>query len=520
MSEQDDFVTIRPRQVVLSHREEAEAPPVESPEGPANQRLIYIGLGVLMVLGLWVFVFLPDQVTPFARVPTGAASDTTDATDATDVSGATPTPLTQRTQTGGTEAPPPFQQLQTDRERERAQDTLSSFVTLQIKLDDDMHVEQWNEQAFSAAQTLANEGDDLFTREQFDAAIGRYSDGIVALKSLVDEGEAKFAAALAAGKAALAALDSGAARIAFDEAALIYPDHPDVVGGLARAASLPEVLDRLDLATEMRAEGDIEGARATYLSIRVLDPATPGIDDALSELDALVEELKFQRLLSDGYAALNERRFNAARKAFNAALSMRPGNQASLAGLAQVAQASTLSRIDALRVQAERQEAAEQWPDALASYEKVLGIAGSLKFARDGRARVAGRARLDEQLVSTIREPHVLSSDERFNTAVSLYERATRVPKPGPRLTEQLDQLEAILARAAEHVRVTLVSDDATEITVFQVGFLGTFERHQLTLRPGRYVIKGSRHGYRDVRLEVDVEPDMALLDVRCRERL
>jgi hypothetical protein len=83
-----------------------------------------------------------------------------------------------------------------------------------------------------------------------------------------------------------------------------------------------------------------------------------------------------------------------------------------------------------------------------------------------------------------------------------------------------LDQLEAILARAAEHVPVTLVSDDATEITVFQVGFLGTFERRQLSLRPGRYVIKGSRHGYRDVRLEVDVEPDMAQLDVRCRERL
>ena len=512
MSEQDDFVTIRPRQVVLSHHEESEAQPAEPRPLHTNQRIIYIGLGILMALGLWVFVFLPDQVSTVSRTPSRTALP-----GATDV--ADPTPAAGN-QTGSSTAPPPFQQLQTDRERERAQDTLSSFVTLQIKLDDEMHVEQWGAERFTAAQELANEGDELFTREQFDDAITRYNDGIAALEALVGEGEAKFAAALAEGIAALAALDAGAARIAFDKAALIYPDHPDVRNGLARAANLPEVLDKLDLAVELRAQGDIDGARKTYIAIRNLDAATPGIDEALSELDALVEELKFQRFLSDGYAALNERRFNAARKAFNAALGMRPGNQPALAGLAQVGQASTLSRIDALRGEAQRQETAEQWVEAKASYERVLTIAGSLKFARDGRGRAATRARLDEQLVTTIREPHLLSSDERFNAAVTLYQRATKVPTPGPRLTEQLDQLEAILARAAEHVTVTLVSDNATEITVVQVGFLGTLERHQLSLRPGRYVIKGSRNGYRDLRLEIDVEPDMAPLDVRCRERL
>lgn len=512
MSEQDDFVTIRPRQVVLSHREESEAPPAEPRSQHSNQRFIYLGLGILLALGLWVFVFLPDQVSMVSRTPSRTALP--DATDLAD-----PMPATDRQPAGGA-APPPFQQLQTDRERERAQDTLSSFVTLQIKLDDEMHVEQWSAERFTAAQELANEGDELFTRGQFDAAITRYNDGIVALEGLVNDGEAKFAAALAEGIAALAALDASAARVAFDEAALIYPDHPGVLNGLARAASLPEVLDKLDLAVELRTQGDIEGARATYRAIRSLDPATPGIDEALSELDALVEELKFQRFLSEGYAALNERRFSAARKAFNAALGMRPGNQPALAGLAQVDQASTLSRIDALRGKAQRHETAEQWVDAKASYEQVLAIAGSLKFARDGRARAATRARLDEQLATTIREPQLLSSDERFNTAVALYQRAAQVPAPGPRLTEQLDQLEAILGYAAEHVPVTLVSDNATEITVFQVGFLGTLERRQLSLRPGRYVIKGSRNGYRDLRLEIDVEPDMAPVDVRCRERL
>ena len=228
MSEQDDFVTIRPRQVVLSHREEPQAQPSEPRDARANPRSIYIGLGILMVLGLWVFVFLPDQVTVPSRLPSQTVSP-----GSTDASVSVPAAVTQPA--GATEAPPPFAQLQTDRERERAQDTLSSFVTLQIQLEDEMHVEQWSAEAFTAAQTLANEGDELFTSEQFDAAINRYNEGIVALEGLVDYGEAKFAAALEAGAAALAALDWAVARTAFEEAALIYPDDPEVLNGLARA---------------------------------------------------------------------------------------------------------------------------------------------------------------------------------------------------------------------------------------------------------------------------------------------
>ncbi len=132
MSEQDDFVTIRPRQVVLSHHEESEAQPAEPRPLHTNQRIIYIGLGILMALGLWVFVFLPDQVSTVSRTPSR-----TPLPGATDV--ADPTPAAGN-QTGSSTAPPPFQQLQTDRERERAQDPLSSFVTLQIKLDYEMHV--------------------------------------------------------------------------------------------------------------------------------------------------------------------------------------------------------------------------------------------------------------------------------------------------------------------------------------------------------------------------------------------
>jgi len=59
-----------------------------------------------------------------------------------------------------------------------------------------------------------------------------------------------------------------------------------------------------------------------------------------------------------------------------------------------------------------------------------------------------------------------------------------------------------------------------TAITVYKVGRFGSFERRELTLRPGRYTVVGSRSGYRDVRLTLEVEPGAApaTLSVKCEE--
>ena len=99
---------------------------------------------------------------------------------------------------------------------------------------------------------------------------------------------------------------------------------------------------------------------------------------------------------------------------------------------------------------------------------------------------------------------------------------ASRVDAMGPRLEEQKDELSRLLKRAATPLTVQLVSDNATEVSIYQVGHLGTFARQELTLRPGEYVALGSRPGFRDVRLEFRVAPelDMAPVVIMCEERI
>jgi tetratricopeptide (TPR) repeat protein len=383
-----------------------------------------------------------------------------------------------------------------------------------------MNVEAWGAEAFDAAQSLANEGDELFNAQRFDEAIEKYDTGSTALEALVAAGETQFQTALAQGDAAIERRDAGAAAAAYTSAAIIFPEHPRVTTGIARAERLPEVLNLWDSANRHQVRGEWDEALADFAAIKELDANTTGIDEAVAIVRAEIAERDFQSQVSRGYAALDAGRFDTALKAFNAALAMRPGDPAATDGRKQVLQGRTLARIERLRVRAAGLAEAEDWQGAEKAYGEVLAVDGSLKFARDGQQEARSRAALNTALDNAIANPGNLSSDKAFADTVALFERAVGVKPAGPELTAQLDRLESILEVAAEPVRLTLVSDNATQVKIYQVGNLGVFARKDVHVRPGRYVITGSRDGCRDVRKEVTVTPDMAPIDIRCQERI
>ncbi len=69
---------------------------------------------------------------------------------------------------------------------------------------------------------------------------------------------------------------------------------------------------------------------------------------------------------------------------------------------------------------------------------------------------------------------------------------------------------------------LSLESDNATEVAIQRVGFLGTFDRRQVELKPGKYTVTGKRTGFRDVRREITVAPGQSgqTIVIRCLEPL
>lgn len=54
---------------------------------------------------------------------------------------------------------------------------------------------------------------------------------------------------------------------------------------------------------------------------------------------------------------------------------------------------------------------------------------------------------------------------------------------------------------------VQLASDNLTDVQIYRVGRLGSFESRQIELLPGKYTAVGTRAGYRDVRREFTIIP-------------
>ena len=127
---------------------------------------------------------------------------------------------------------------------------------------------------------------------------------------------------------------------------------------------------------------------------------------------------------------------------------------------------------------------------------------------------------LFEQIGEYIDDPDSLSSPRTLQEATNLLIGITRMDSIGPRLSEQRDELSRLLKRASTPLTVQIVSDNMTAVSIYKVGRLGSFERRELELRPGKYVAVGSRPGFRDVRVEFQVGPeiDMSPLVVRCEE--
>jgi tetratricopeptide (TPR) repeat protein len=230
--------------------------------------------------------------------------------------------------------------------------------------------------------------------------------------------------------------------------------------------------------------------------------------------------MDFDARMSEGLAALADGDFAGARAAFRMAQRLRPDSSEPADGLLQVDQGIRLARIRTLEAEIGELEGAERWEDAVTRYEELLELDPNLQFAQDGLANARNRVNLHKQLDEYIEAPDTLSSPSTLQRATNLVVSVTRMGDIGPRLAGQRDELSRLLKRAATPLTIEIVSDNQTEVSIYKVGRLGSFERQELELRPGTYVAVGSRPGYRDVRREFQVGPelDMKPVVVRCEE--
>lgn len=414
----------------------------------------------------------------------------------------------------------PFAAAQKGRDREKVQQALAEFVERQILLEDSMQVDKWGADALDAAMDEAKAGDGYFVDEQYDSALAAYQRAVLQIDGVITKGNELYQESLQNGNAALLALDAPAAEDAFLQALTIKPGDADATAGLTRAQGLPLIISKLRSAKNHELGGRYDDALAIYDEIAQLDPQTPDLTELRAAVQAAKTGNDVASHISRGFAALQNQRFEQARSAFNAALSLDRDNAVAKGGLQQVAEQYDLAVIGDYQRKAEMAMAQEQWLEAVDAYQSVLDLDKNIQFAKQGLAQAKAHERAQRLMTRIVNEPTKLSNEKLYLDAQNIAQQAQQLEYAGENLKHLRQEVGNLLSLYADPVEVILLSDNATNIVMSNVGDLGQFERRMISLRPGAYTIRGSQNGCRDVYMTVEVLPGIEPLDVRCTESI
>ena len=380
----------------------------------------------------------------------------------------------------------------------------------------------WAPEDLSAAKGLADEAAAAAAAGDHARAVQRYDDASRRLAEIAGRAGAAYTRALANGDAAFQARASAKAIEAFRLALAIRPGDTKAQHGLGRAERLDDVLARLAAGEAQENDGKPEQARATYAAAVALDPEFAPARAALARIEGRLAVQHFDGLMTRGLGQLERSEWPGAEQSFSAALKLRPADRSAADGLARAKEGQQRDTLARLQREGQGLESAERWEDALAAYQRAAAIDPAVDFARQGAARSERLIQLYAQADGFLASPERLYSPRVRDDAQQLLAALDREAAAGPRIAQTRQRLGAALKRATTKITVRLASDNATEVTVFRVGPLGRFQDREVALTPGTYTVVGSRPGYKDVRVEVIVDPDSPApqIVVACKERV
>ena len=403
----------------------------------------------------------------------------------------------------------------------------------------------WGGPEFAMAKTRAAEAVGAGDAGNTRIAQERLADASHLLDQVESRAPQALAMQIAAGQKALAAGQQEVAKQAFEFAYRIDPNDKRIADWQRHTRNLGGVLPLLADGQNAESAGDYSRAAQDYSDALRLDPGNDKAKAGLARANAAFGDDNYAKAVGTGFAALGAGRIDDARAAFKKALAIRPNGPEAEEGLhrlsAEQSSEQTSRGFTSLRQKGASLESQERWDDAVQVYDQALQSDPSLAFAQEGKDRAAARAELGASLQALIDRPERLASQSVRSQAKALLATANQQSPSGPVLRSQITRLGILLpdyessawsgtsaadagpSRVAlldKPVRLSLVSDNSTAISIPSIGQFGTFAKRDIELKPGRYTVIGTRDGYREVQREVTIAPgqESQTISVSCSD--
>lgn len=405
------------------------------------------------------------------------------------------------------------------RERQEALDGRARLEALRERLAE-VRNPPWEAATLAQAEALHRQGLALYRDEYFGDAAEKFASAMAQMQAIDAQFQEFQAAKLAAGQALLEAEDFAAAAAEFQALADWLPDAAEVADGLAAARQGIRAQALAEEANRLIDQGDVQAAAS---KLAELPPDAPGAAAAKvrARIVALGVQARFQRQMSEGFDQLDQGSWAEAERSFAAALALSPSSQAAQEALADARNRQANAALDRFAEQLQDLLEAENWEAAQALLESMPPDGPERARTADALARVTRLAQTEQRIDSYLAQPAQMSGKAAREAVRALLAATRDSSAQGARIAAKRTELERQFIRWTTPTQLALRSDGRTEVRIAPGRALGKFRQRTLQVFPGRYVLRGHRSGFREVRMELDIPPGAPALsaDIRCHER-
>lgn len=302
----------------------------------------------------------------------------------------------------------------------------------------------------------------------------------------------------------------------------LKPDAADALRLKKEIAALPEILSWLRKAKAANAQNDPDTEYAALRKALDLDPARHVLRASVEALEIQINERMFAGHIHEGLEAVAQRSLGEAKKRLASARALYPAKEevalltrkvGDLAQELEIERLVSVARVAAVR---------DDWALALDAYGKAARIAPLGPPDTDGIAQARLIVELGARIDRHLQSPDRLTAAGVARDASDNLARAQKLLPYSASLRTRAHQLAGLVDIYSRLVPVKILSDGKTNISVRRVGIVGVITEKTIKLKPGDYILEGTRAGYRSKLVRINVPPGAISfqVEIRCDEQI
>ena len=403
------------------------------------------------------------------------------------------------------------------RERAEALSQIKRYSELKEKLIS-LNVQIWGNEKFNALVYTANKGDQFFNQEYFGKSAEIYAEVNQGFSDLTNKYSKILEQYIRSGFVYLAKQKSSEAIEEFNKALAVDAANIQAHEGIKRATVLVDLLLLMDEINILIEVNDLDEAIIKMAEAFQLDEKNNEVIALNKKLEVLLNQKDFDMAITEGYMYIEKNNFTQAIDSFQRAFALEPSSQIAISGIFEAQQGIKTNKVIELEKKANKFENQEQWQLALNTYNEILSMDDNIQVAKSGILKTNKIIFLESELDRLLSQPKRLESLDVANEARKIISGSEEL-KLGPRLQSKINSLISTLDQYSIKVKLKLVSNGKTTITIQRAGNIGKFKNKELQLFPGKYTFIGKRSGYKTVRKTIEIKSN-STLEIACFQKI